>query len=105
MAATSSSAGPRTPAPVPAVHVKLPGSAKPQVAKEPRTGQNSSHLLAIQCTVQKGSESGIALSLFYTKEAADIGHQLFQALQEGHLLLPVQRGGRAAGSERAESVR
>lgn len=42
--------------------------------------------------------------LLHAEEAAHVGHELLQALQEGHLLLAVHCGRRAAGRQLVEGV-
>lgn len=42
--------------------------------------------------------------LFHAEQAAHVGHELLQALEEGHLLLAVHGGRRAAGRQLVEGV-
>ena len=42
--------------------------------------------------------------LFHAEQAAHIGHKLLQALEEGHFLLAVHGGRRAAGRQLVEGV-
>lgn len=42
--------------------------------------------------------------LFHAEQAAHVGHKLLQALEEGHLLLAVHGGRRAAGRQLVEGV-